>query len=84
MAGPSPSCETMAENPITTKAALTTPKSVGDTKRARMARTASCIPAYAALPALSHSIPPTVRWVRLRVSPAMDHPNGARLPRAYW
>ena len=60
-AGPKPICEKMVENPVTTRAALTTPNSVGDSNRAIAAKMRNCRTTRAALPHAVQTMPVMVR-----------------------
>src|SRR5207249_5677884 len=59
------SCENTVDSPITTRAALTMPKSAGARVRAITASTPTWRPVYAALPQAAHAMPVIVRCVRL-------------------
>ena len=61
---PRPSCEKLRENVITTSAALTTPKSFGESSRVRRTSTTTLSTAMAALPHATHIAPLTARSVR--------------------
>ncbi len=76
IAGPMPSSQKMVENPNTTVAAPTMPKSVGETNRAKRKRTTRRRTAYTALPPPVQTSPARVRWVRPR-SPRSDSVEAA-------
>ena len=64
-AGPRPRCESTDDTPMTTSAALTTPKSDGESRRASVPTITIWRTVFAPLPQALHNIPPMIRWVRL-------------------